>query len=209
MSVHVLTPCDGNVPRDAHPDIWMLVHYWKYVHPIGRLPGGGRLDLKDIPQLLPNIRLLDVVDGGPYRYRVRWIGKEHAKQLGYDPTGSWYETISSRFKNSVVELDLERVRHAQQPVYRKGTTIVPYTSDSKIIERVHVPFASDGYRVDLIASLTLFFPELRAVPGSRPTAQAKPKSDGSSSAMPVSAPALGIAQADILAALTRSLPITP
>jgi hypothetical protein len=110
------------------------------------------------------------------------IGTEHAKQLGFDPTGSWYENISSRFPNSVVELDLERVCHAQLPVYRKGTTIVPYASNAKIIERVHVPFASDGYRVDLIASLTLFFPEMRDRAGPRPTAGQSPGTDDTGSA---------------------------
>ena len=58
MSMHALMPCDGNVPQDAHPDIWMLVHYWKYIHPLGRLPGGAHLNFEDIPQLFPNMRLI-------------------------------------------------------------------------------------------------------------------------------------------------------
>lgn len=172
MRTLAFVPRDGNVPRDAHPNIWMLVHYWKYIQPMGRLPGANHFNLDDIPALLPNMRLLDVVDGAPYRYRIRMIGKDHVKQLGYDPTGAWYETITSRFRDSVVELDLTRVCHAQQPVYRKGRTIVPYASDSKIIERVHVPLASNGTHVDCIASVTLFFPELRSFAGSRPTAGA-------------------------------------
>lgn len=208
MSIRALMPGDGNVPQDAHPDIWMLVHYWKYIHPLGRLPGGVHFNLDDIPQLLPNIRLLDVVEGGPYRYRVRMIGPEHAKQLGYDPTGNWYETVTSRFDNSVVELDLERVRQALQPVYRKGKTIVPYATDSKIIERVHVPLASNGHRVDRIASLTLFYPELRSFAGSRPTAtKAVPDSEDTGSAMPVPGSEIVIGFPDMLAALTRILPI--
>jgi hypothetical protein len=176
-----MTPGDGNVPKDAHPNIWMLVRYWQYIQPPGRLPGRIHFDPIDIPALLPNIRLIDVVDGGPYRYRVRLIGTEHVKQLGYDPTGQWYETVTSRFRNSVVELDLERVRHGTEPVYRKGNTIVPYTSDAKVIERVHVPFASDGHHVDLIASLTLFYPELRPFAGPRPTAKPASDPDGSGS----------------------------
>ena len=207
MSMHALMPCDGNVPLDAHPDIWMLVHYWKYIHPLGRLPGGAHLNFEDIPQLFPNMRLLDVLEGGPHRYRVRMIGPEHAKQLGYDPTGSWYETVTNRFNNSVVELDLERVRHARRPVYRKGKTIVPYATNAKIIERVHVPLAGDGYRVDRIASLTLFFPELRSFAGSRPIAKATPESGSEGSAMPATGPALGICLPHMFAALTRPLPI--
>jgi len=187
-----MTPGDGNVPQDAHPNIWMLVRYWQYIHPTGRLPGRIHFDPIDIPALLPNIRLIDVVDGGPYRYRVRLIGTEHVKQLGYDPTGQWYETVTSRFRNSVVELDLERVRHGMQPVYRKGKTIVPYASDTKVIERVHVPFASDGFRVDLITSLTLFYPELQPYAGSRPTAKPALERDETGSAAPLREPELGV-----------------
>ncbi len=185
-----MTPRDGNVPQDAHPKIWMLVRYWQRIHPLGRLPGRVHFDPIDIPTLLPNIRLLDVVDAGPLRYRVRLIGTDHTKQLGYDPTGDWYENITSRFRNSVVESDLERVCHAKLPVYRKGKTIVPYVSEARIIERVHVPFASDGSRVDLIASLTLFFPEMREQAGR--SAAVKPEPDDIGSAMRVPGPETGI-----------------
>ena len=156
-----MKPDDGNVPEDAHPDIWKLVRYWQSIHPRDRLPGRKHFDPLDIPSLLPNLRLLDVVDGGPFHYRVRLIGTGHVKQLGYDPTGRWYETITNWFENSVVERDLARVCTLFQPVYRKGLTIVPYETGTKVIERVHVPFASGGHTVDLIMSLTLFHPERR------------------------------------------------
>lgn len=145
----------------------------------------SHFSLDDIPALCPHLRLIDVVDGGPYRYRVRLIGEEHRRQLGFDPSGSWYEKITSRFDNSVVELDLARVCHKIQPVYRKGKTIVPYVSDSKIIERVHVPLGSDGFQVDGIASLTLFFPDVRSRVRSRATASRWLGSDDISSASPV------------------------
>lgn len=152
---------DGNVPEDAHPDIWRFVRYWQSIQPPDRLPGRAHFDPLDIPSLLPNIRLLDVVDGGPFRYRIRLIGTAHVKQLGYDPTGLWYETITNWFENSIVERDLTQVCRLNEPVYRKGLTIVPYETGTKVIERVHVPFARDGHTVDLIMSLTLFHPEQR------------------------------------------------
>jgi hypothetical protein len=204
-----MTPGDGNVPQDAHPNIWMLVRYWQYIHPPGRLPGRIHFDPIDIPALLPNIRLIDVVEGGPHRYRVRLIGTEHVKQLGYDPTGQWYETVTSRFRNSVVELDLARVRHEMQPVYRKGKTIVPYASDAKVIERVHVPFAGDGYRVDLIASLTLFYPELQPYAGSRPTATPASEPGDSGCAAPLPEPELAIGPAAIELDPVRNLSNEP
>jgi hypothetical protein len=187
MTVHADTPRDGNVPRDAHPEILMLVRYWQYIHPEGRLPGSAHFNLDDISGLRPNMRLLDVVEGGPFRYRVRMIGEEHLRQLGYDPTGSWYENITDRFKNSIVELDLARACHWMQPVYRKGETIVPYASGSRIIERVHVPLANDGHHVDAIASLTLFFPDVRKVADPLSTTEKPEGSDDTNLLAPVRA----------------------
>jgi hypothetical protein len=179
MSVHAFPPRDGNVPRDAHPDIVMLVRYWQYIHPEGRLPGSAHFNLDDNPGLRPNMRLLDVVPSEMYRYRVRMIGAGHLRQLGYDPTGRWYDEITHCFQNSIVELDLARVCNFVQPVYRKGQTIVPYVSGNRVIERVHVPLASDGKNVDCIASLTLFFPTVQKSAGSRsPTGRSSVSDDG-------------------------------
>ncbi len=206
MTVHADTPRDGNVPRDAHPEILMLVRYWQYIHTEGRLPGSAHFNLDDIPGLRPNIRLIDVVEGGPFRYRIRMIGEEHRRQLGYDPTGSWYENITDRFKNSIVELDLARVCHWMQPVYRKGETIVPYASGSRIIERVHVPLASDGRHVDAIASLTLFFPDVRKVVGTGSVAVNPADSEGTNLLAPVPADGRETAVRQRLEAKSKSRP---
>jgi hypothetical protein len=146
------------------------------------------------------MRLLDVVQGGPHRYRVRMIGEAHKRQLGFDPTGRWYETTVSGFSNSIVELDLARVCHWVEPVYRKGQTIVPYASGAAIIERVHVPLARDGATVDCIASLTLFFPSLYRGKGPRPIAGPAGNPDGGNLLSPamvetpdIPAGALGVA----------------
>lgn len=167
MSVHSFTPGKGNLPRAAHPDIAMLVRYWQHIHAEGRLPGFAHFNLDEVSVLRSNMRLLDVVPGGPCRYRVRMIGAAHKRQLGFDPTGGWYEDLVSRFPNSIVVLDLTRVCHWAEPVYRKGQTIVPYASRTAVIERVHVPLASDGVTVDCVASLTLFLPSLQRAKGPR------------------------------------------
>lgn len=171
MSVQLTHIANDNIPRNIHPDILLLMRYWRYIHLDGRMPGRSHFLLNDIPGLCPHLRLLDVVEGGAFRYRVRMIGKEHKRQLGFDPCGAWYETITDQFENSVVERDLLRVLSEKRPVYRKGETIVPYVSGSKRIERVHVPLASDGVNVNAIATLTLFSTTLRPYSGAQFSAQ--------------------------------------
>lgn len=167
MSMQSLSLGSSDVPPDAHPDIWLMLRYWRYVHSAGRLPGLSDFILDDVPGLRPNIRLIDVMSGGALKYKVRTIGREHLKHLGYDPSGDWYEHIALNFSNSIVELDLARVCRERRPIYRRGKSIVSYVSGVRGIERVHLPLSSDGNSVDGIATLTLFFPSVRLYARSR------------------------------------------
>lgn len=166
MSVHSIPHWNGTVPDDAHPDILLMLRYWQYAHAAGRLPSFADFILDDVPALRPHIRLIDVVSGGSFKYRVREIGQEHLRHLGYDPRGSWYETIAPNYANSIVELDLARVCRERMPIYRKGKSVVAYVSGNRCIERVHLPLSTDGNTVDGIATLTLFFPSLRPKAGA-------------------------------------------
>jgi hypothetical protein len=166
MSMHSLPIANGSVPADAHPDIVLMVRYWEYAHRAGRLPGFADFVLSDIPALRPSIRLIDVMEGGQHRYKIREIGQEHMRHLGYDPSGDWYETITPNYTSSIVEFDLARVCRERRPVYRKGRSVVAYVTGSRRIERVHVPLSTDGYTVDGVATLTLFFAPKRPNAGA-------------------------------------------
>src|SRR5690242_1355091 len=61
-------------PATAGPEIVALYDYWRSKAPgEGLLPGRRHIDPVDIPRLLPNVWLLDVVDD-PRRFRVRLVG---------------------------------------------------------------------------------------------------------------------------------------
>ena len=75
MKNRITVPPDG-----AHPKIAMLHRYWRDVAPPGMLPGRQHIDPVDIPKLLANIWLLDVV-GEPVRFRFRLIG-DAMRRLG-------------------------------------------------------------------------------------------------------------------------------
>src|SRR3546814_18827524 len=64
------------LPEDAAPKIKALLAYWQSIHPAGGgLPGRRHLDPVDIPELLPNIWMIDV-KRGPLRFRFRLVGTE-------------------------------------------------------------------------------------------------------------------------------------
>jgi hypothetical protein len=196
--MHSISIANGKIPANAHPDIVLMVRYWEYAHSAGRLPSFADFVLSDIPALQANIRLIDVVEGGPYRYRIREIGHEHLRNLGYDPRGSWYETVAPNYSNSIVELDLARVCRERRPVYRKGRSVVAYVTGNRSIERVHVPLSTDGYTVDGVATLTLFFSPIRPNAGAVPMSKQTPLPGEAAFLMPETAPGLVLPVANSL-----------
>ncbi len=68
---------DPGVPAKATPNprITRLIDYWRGLAPgPGLLPGRRHFDPMRVPDLLPNLWLIDVVRGTPNRYRYRLIG---------------------------------------------------------------------------------------------------------------------------------------
>jgi len=62
-----------------------LVAYWLKSHVNGRAPSRAQIDPpSEIPDLLPNILLVDVIAEG---FRMRVIGSEIVKRIGHDNTG--------------------------------------------------------------------------------------------------------------------------
>src|SRR3546814_19581662 len=79
------------LPEDAAPKIKALLAYWQSIHPAGGgLPGRRHLDPIDIPELLPNIWMIDV-KRGPLRFRLRPVGPEIVKFPGRHATRVWLE----------------------------------------------------------------------------------------------------------------------
>ncbi|MCG8548590.1 MAG: PAS domain-containing protein [Alphaproteobacteria bacterium] len=71
----------GNVPDDCHPKVKQLIAYWHSVHTNEGLPAGRHIDPVRCPNLLANIRLIDVV-GLPRRFRVRLTGERIREHFG-------------------------------------------------------------------------------------------------------------------------------
>lgn len=65
--------------------------YWRTKARDRAMPARADLDPVDIPNLLPNIMLVDVQ--GPHRFRYRLIGTDCAQSHGIDATGRYIDDV--------------------------------------------------------------------------------------------------------------------
>jgi hypothetical protein len=142
-----------SIPEECHPKVRAIHDYWRSKHPTGGgLPGRQHIDPIDIPQLLPNIWLIDV-KRNPYRFRFRLVGTLVVDYVGKDNTGRWFDDLLPDFDPSVF-ID---VVETGKPSWARGRSKMRPEKDYYELERIRLPLASDGKTVDMILSLTVFF----------------------------------------------------
>lgn len=151
------TSLTGTVPAECHPLVSEMAAYWRSIHPPNALPGRQHFDPVDIPTLLANIRLVDV-HGSPPRFMARLVGTKLVDLHGFDYTGQWLEDAYANFDSSGTHLGLLAVLSSQKPNWRKGRPFLSEGKDFAQIERLNLPFASDGETVDMVLSYILVLP---------------------------------------------------
>jgi hypothetical protein len=147
----------GNIPERCHDDIKAIVDYWRSIHPKIGLPGRQHFDPVDIPQLLANLRLIDV-HTSPMRFRIRLMGSQLVAAFNQDHTGKFYDEIFEGFDDSDLFHKLRAVVETHEPNWRKGDHRLNPVRNYVLMERVALPLASDGVNVDMLLMLMHFEP---------------------------------------------------
>ncbi len=145
----------GSVPETCHPGVRAITRYWESIHPSQGLPGRQHFDPVTIPNLLPNIRLIDVV-GPPYRFRVRLTGTRLTEFFGASDTDRWMDEVYPRFEATETHENYVRVCETHCPNWRIGPCHLRNRGECLEYERVQLPFASDGESVDMILIYGVF-----------------------------------------------------
>lgn len=148
------------LPDDCAPKIRALFQYWQSIHrdpehPESELPGRQHLDPMDIPQLLPNIWMIDVTHE-PLRFRFRLVGTEIVKFTGRDATGKWLDEIYPDYQNSDAYRFHRACALSGRPAYRKGSVLSNPGRDYIEAERLYLPLAENGKDVDILLIMTLY-----------------------------------------------------
>jgi hypothetical protein len=145
------------VPATAHRKILELHEYWRRkIEAGGRLPARRDIDPVDIPRLLENVWLLDVV-GEPQRFRFRLIGGALHRMGIPGKVGDFAdELLPDGNRNAVME-DFRRAARERKPVWFRGKARVPHAVSMFELERLFLPLATNGSSVDMLLCMTVFY----------------------------------------------------
>lgn len=144
----------GALPGDCHPKIREVHDYWRSIHPAVGLPGRQHFDPVDIPRLLPNIGLIDA-QGPEGDFIFRLMGTKLVDFYGADFTGKPFVSAYQKATESQAYNDLCATLADHLPRWRRGQASFVRNREFVIIERIYLPFASDGETVNMVLGLLL------------------------------------------------------
>lgn len=142
--------------RIAHPKLHTLYDLWlrRRGNRIAMLRAD--LDPTEIPQLLKNLILADVADGGrTIRYRL--VGTEIVRAHGFDYTGKTIEELTSGPTLDYAYALYAIVVTRAVPVYSEGRFRWA-GREHRWTKRLHLPLTRDGIAVNMVLSGQMFGP---------------------------------------------------
>jgi hypothetical protein len=144
--------------RTPHPRIVRMIDHWRTLSPgPGLLPGRRHFDPLQVPDLLPNLWLVDVVRGTPNRYRYRLVGSALHDAGAPMRVGMFIDEMGDLTDQVAAHASYDGVVSSREPEWRRGAPILKHLQFIAELERVKLPLAEDGRNVDMILGMTVFY----------------------------------------------------
>jgi hypothetical protein len=137
--------------------------YWRCKAAGRPLPRRGDIDPTEIPKLLPDVMLVDVLPEGRYRYRL--IGTENAQAHGINATGRYLDEVlpGPEYRAHVLGLYNKSVA-ARRALYSECLFMSPQQQAPERHTKVlFLPLSEDGETVNMVFVVQVFFYIARAV----------------------------------------------
>lgn len=131
--------------------------YWESKIVDGRIPARRDIEPLDIPELLPQIILLDV-SRDPWNFRFRLIGTNVVYHLSEDWTGSWFSQIGHMAAPSRIFTACVNVASSGNPLRNQIPYIGPH-SNFISSEDLILPLSDDGATIDKLLVFVEYFPK--------------------------------------------------
>ena len=155
----VETPADTPTTPSpiTDPRLQEALDYWRHQSAGKTMPRRADIDPLDIPKLLPDVMLVEVLPSGRYRYRL--IGTENSDAHGINATGRHLDEVlpGPEYKAHVLGLYDECVR-SQRPLYSECLFISPQQrSPERHTKVLFLPLSEDGLTVHQVLVVQVFF----------------------------------------------------
>jgi len=137
--------------QPAAPAILRLLAYWNARRGVRFAPARADIDPADITALLPDIMMVDVLDGGR-DFRFRLIGTRIVEGLGRDSTGRLFSELYADQPLARQRLGdrFQQVIKWRRPVFSRGRLYWVPDRGHKRFDSAHLPLSADGECVDII-----------------------------------------------------------
>lgn len=131
-----------------------LAHYWRSLAPVPQVPSRTQFNPADLVHLLPHLWLCDI-ELSPFRLAFRLVGTELTRFIGREVTGEDVKDVFAGFASSGLEADAHRIVNEGRPLVYAGPPVLNIEKSFMTLQRITLPFASDGRRVDKLLGLSL------------------------------------------------------
>ncbi len=147
---------DASIPHSNPPGPELGLRYWEQRRRDRRLPSRADIDPLDIPDLLPQVFLVDV-GLEPLDFRYRLVGTQIVRHSAADYTGKRLQDLPEQCPPSRIWSLFQRVVEERRPFSAE----VPYIHiPGKSVELVATPLSDDGATVNMIFGMVQFDPSL-------------------------------------------------
>lgn len=128
--------------------------HWLSNRPTCGLPGRRHFDPVAVPSLPPNIML---VEAPPPSAELTFclVGTQLKVFLGANFTGKPVISAYQKSENSRAYIDMRAVMEDGLPRWRRNPATFVENREHVMVERLYVPVAEDGVKVDMILGLLL------------------------------------------------------
>jgi PAS domain len=130
--------------------------YWRQKAVAPALPGRADIDPAEIPKLLCDLMLVDVLPDRRYRYRL--IGTGNAEAHGVNATGRYLDEVlpGPEYKAHVLGL-YDACVETRRPLYSESLFLSPRRREAERHTKVlFLPLAEDGRRVNMVMVMQVF-----------------------------------------------------
>jgi len=153
---HVGTCVDATTPiTDGR--LQEALDYWRRKSAGKTMPRRADIDPLDIPKLLPDVMLVEVLPSGRYRYRL--IGTENTDAQGVHATGRYLDEVlpGPEYKAHVLRLYNECVQTGRA-LYSECLFVSPQDrTPERHIKVVFLPLSEDGLTINQILVVQVCF----------------------------------------------------
>lgn len=141
---------------EIDPRLIVFFRYWDGARGGKPMPTRGDVDPVDMPKhLLPNLFLVEVVDGG-WRFKFRLAGSESTMAAGRSMTGRHVDEVNPNKAYAEYVSNLyRRVMERRRPVLSVSNFGLP-DQEHRVTQRIMCPLSPDGETVTMVISCQVF-----------------------------------------------------